>query len=49
MNRDQLETLRKHLQKELDKGFIRVSKSPAAAPELFVKKADGSLRFCVDY
>ena len=33
----------------LGKGFIRSSSSPAGAPVLFVKKADGSLRLCVDY
>ncbi len=31
------------------KGFIQHSKSPADAAILFVKKKDGSLRFCVDY
>ena len=30
-------------------GFIRSSSSPAGAPVLFAKKADGSLRLCVDY
>ena len=49
MSREKLETLRDHLTKELDKGFIRISKSPAAAPVIFVKKANGDLRFCVDY
>jgi len=41
--------LRKTLIDLLDKGFIRVSNSPAAAPVLFVRKAGGGLRFCVDY
>lgn len=35
--------------KLLDKEFIRVSKSPAAAPVLLVKKPGGGLWFCVDY
>jgi hypothetical protein len=33
----------------LDKGFIRVSSSLAAALILFVKKPRGGLWFCVDY
>ena len=33
----------------LDKGFIRVSYSPTAAPVLFVRKLGGGLRFYVDY
>ena len=49
MSRDELLLLRKTLNDLLDKGFIRVSNSPAAAPILFVKKPGGGLRFCVDY
>ena len=49
MSRDELLVLRKTLTDLLDKGFIRVSNSPAAAPVLFVKKPGGGLRFCVDY
>jgi predicted aspartyl protease len=49
MSRDELLVLRKTLTDLLDKGFIRVSNSPAAAPVLFVRKAGGGLRFCVDY
>jgi transposase InsO family protein len=37
------------LVENLDKGFIDSSKAPFAAPVLFVKKANGSLRFCIDY
>ena len=39
----------KELTSLLDKGFIRESKSPAAAPVLFAKKSGGGLQFCVDY
>lgn len=49
MSRDELLVLRKMLTENLDKGFVRVSHSPAAAPVLFVRKAGGGLRFCVDY
>lgn len=33
----------------MEKGWIRPSSSPAAAPVLFAKKPNGGLRFCVDY
>jgi hypothetical protein len=33
----------------LDKGFIEASQAPYASLTLFVKKPDGSLRFCVDF
>ena len=49
MSRDELLVLRKTLTELLDKGFIRVSNSPAAAPVLFARKPGGGLRFCVDY
>jgi hypothetical protein len=49
LSRTELEALRKWLEENLSKGFIRVSSSPAGAPILFVKKGDGSLRLCVDY
>ena len=45
----ELETLKTYVDDYLDKGFIRPSQSPCGAPILFVKKADGSLRLCVDY
>jgi hypothetical protein len=49
MSRDELLVLRKTLTDLLNKGFIRVSSSSAAAPVLFVRKPGGGLRFCVDY
>jgi hypothetical protein len=44
-----LEALRKWLDENLAKEFIRASSSPAGAPILFMKKGDSSLRLCVDY
>ncbi|KAJ1028332.1 hypothetical protein NDA18_002996 [Ustilago nuda] len=41
--------LRRYLDENLEKGFIRPSKSPARSPMLFVPKKDGGLRLCVDY
>lgn len=49
MSEDELLVLRKFLQENLDKGFIRASTSPAASPVLFARKPGGGLRFCVDY
>jgi hypothetical protein len=45
----ELETLREYIDVNLRKGWIRHSQSPAAAPILFVRKPDGTLRLCVDY
>lgn len=49
MPRDQLLELRRQITDLMDKGWVRASASPAAAPVLLVKKGDGSWRFCVDY
>ena len=49
LNRVELETLKAWIEDNLSKEFIRSSSSPAGAPVLFAKKADGSLRLCVDY
>lgn len=49
MSELELKALREYLEENLSKGFIRASKSSAASPVLFVKKPDGTLRFCVDY
>src|SRR6202165_3009498 len=49
MSPTELETLRKYVEKNLAKGFLRHSQSPCGAPVLFVKKSDGTLRLCVDY
>ena len=45
----ELEELRKYLEENLGKGWIRRSKSPVLAPIVFAKKKDGSIRVCVDY
>ena len=49
MSQPEPKALREYLDKELAKGFIRISQSPAAAPVLFVKKKNGDTRFCIDY
>ncbi|MGV7343189.1 reverse transcriptase family protein, partial [Mycobacterium kansasii] len=45
----ELQELKKQLEELLEQGFIRPSVSPWAAPVLFVRKKDGSLRLCIDY
>jgi hypothetical protein len=45
----ELETVRKYIEENLRKGFIRHSQSPCSAPIVFAKKPDGTLRLCVDY
>jgi hypothetical protein len=45
----ELEKMREYLVENLKKGFIKPSNSPFSLLVLFVKKKDGSLRFCIDY
>lgn len=45
----ELEELRKYLEENLGKGWIKRSKSPVSAPIVFARKKDGSIRVCVDY
>jgi hypothetical protein len=45
----ELKKLKEQLQELLDKGFICPSISSWGAPELFIKKKDGSMRMCIDY
>ena len=45
----QEELVRAEVEKLLQSGCIRPSKSPYASPVLLICKPDGSLRFCVDY
>lgn len=49
MTAEELIILQKTLIELLDKGFIQVSHSSAAAPVIFVQKPGGGLQFCVDY
>ena len=41
--------VRDHIQQMLDSGVIRESSSPYSSASVFVRKSDGSLRFCVDF
>ncbi|KAA3470820.1 DNA/RNA polymerases superfamily protein [Gossypium australe] len=45
----ELKELKVQLQELTDKGFARPSYSPWSALVFFVKKKDGSMRFCIDY
>ena len=49
MSATALQEIRKWIEENLSKGFIRASSSSCASPILFDKKKDGSLRLCVDY
>jgi len=49
MMREELLVLHKTLTELLNKQFIQVSNSFAAAPVLFVWKSEGELQFCVNY
>ena len=49
MSDEELLVLKEHIEQNLAKGFIRHSSWPAGDPVLFIIKANGSLRFCVDY
>jgi transposase InsO family protein len=45
----ELEEIKRFLEENLHRGFIAPSQAPFASPVLFVKKPNGSLRFCVDF
>ena len=44
LNPMETDTLTKWIKEHLDKNYIRLSKSPYAAPFFFIKKKDGTLR-----
>jgi hypothetical protein len=45
----ELVELKKQIEELSEKGYIRTSTSPWAAPVLFVEKKDGTRRMCIDY
>jgi hypothetical protein len=45
----ELRALKAYIEANFANGFIHRSISPAAAPIVFAKKKDGTLRLCVDY
>ena len=49
LSEKELGVLREYLDKMLEQGKIQPSKSPAGAGLMFVPKANGKLRLCVDY
>jgi hypothetical protein len=49
MSEDELLVLRKFLEENLSKGFIRANLSLVASLVLFAKKPSGGLYFCMDY
>ncbi len=49
LSQPESEAMKKYIEEELAKGFIRPSSSPASARFFFVKKKDGGLRPCIDY
>jgi len=49
LSQEELAALHKFIDEDLATGFIRPSHSSHAAPVLFIRKKDGSLRLCVDF
>ena len=49
MARGEEDSLWEFIKEQLEKGYIRLSKSPYASPFFFIKKKDGKLRLVQDY
>jgi hypothetical protein len=49
VSRPDLVELKKQIDELLEKGYIRSSTSPWAAPMFYAKKKDGTKRMCIDY
>ena len=49
MSAPELGAMKTYIKDYLANGFIRPSRSPAAAPVMFIKRPDGKLRLVVDY
>ena len=49
LSRPEMQEVDKQVKALLAKGYIRPSSSPYGAPVIFVLKADGTLRMCIDY
>ena len=49
LSREEREKVRKFIQEQLRKGYIRPSKSPQTAPVFFIRKKDGKKRIVQDY
>ena len=49
MSQDELKVLKKYLEKNLNKEFIRASSSSAISSILFARRPRSGLRFCVNY
>lgn len=49
MSPKELSELKRQIDSLLSQGFIQASSSPWAAPALFARKKDGTLRLCTDY
>jgi hypothetical protein len=49
MSQEELQVVKDYITDNLAKGFIKLSQALYAAPTLFIRKANGSLRFCIDF